>query len=59
MRGLIIENVANLYRVKILVDNEKKICQPNPELMATARGKFKKDWVSENSKYKRSQRRIY
>lgn len=57
MRGLIIENVANLYRVKILEDDEKKICQrnpepmagscqTNPELMATARGKFKKDEIS-------------
>lgn len=46
MKGLIIENVANLYKVKLLGNEVKKICQRNPEPMATARGKFKKDDIS-------------
>lgn len=58
MIGLIIENIANLYRVRVLKDYNKKNCQQNPESMAgscqinpeplaaIARGKFKKDDIS-------------
>ena len=51
MKGLIIENIANLYKVKMM--NNKKDCQKGPSLLATvpiyeatARGKFKKDEIS-------------
>lgn len=49
MQGVIIENIANLYKVK-LINNDSKSCKANLEPMATyeatARGKFKKDEIS-------------
>lgn len=40
MQGLILENIANLYRVQVKENDEKNIYE------ATARGKFKKDEIS-------------
>lgn len=40
MKGLIIENIANLYKVRVQEDNEINIYD------TTARGKFKKDEIS-------------
>jgi len=40
MQGLIIENIANLYKVEVREENETIIYE------ATARGKFKKDEIS-------------
>ena len=31
MQGIIIENIANLYRVKPIHQNEEKMSQENPE----------------------------
>lgn len=49
MQGIIIENIANLYKVQLIGTNQTT-CQRNPEPVATyeatARGKFKKEEIS-------------
>lgn len=43
MQGIIIENIANLYRVKPIHQNEEKMSQENPEPVGTSGEKFPKE----------------